>query len=141
MADLHDRHARAFPFDELVPGLLQGRQLLGTTVWAHLDDGRLLLDTPGLRELQLWGESESVDAAFPEIEEAANHCRFRDCRHEGEPGCALEEAARSGANIMPPSLEAARAGRRDRLDAIAFQLAVLAASRTSEWTITPFTSS
>jgi ribosome biogenesis GTPase len=55
----------------------------------QLPDGRLLLDTPGLRELQLWGESDSADAAFPEIEELAEKCRFRDCRHENEPGCAV----------------------------------------------------
>ncbi|RKX97513.1 MAG: ribosome small subunit-dependent GTPase A [Spirochaetes bacterium] len=62
----------------------------------RLKDGRLLLDTPGLRELQLWGREESVDTAFPEIEELANLCRFNDCRHENEPGCAVKEGIKNG---------------------------------------------
>ena len=62
----------------------------------RLPDGRLLLDTPGLRELQLWGESDSADAAFPEIEELAEKCRFRDCSHENEPGCAVRGGLEDG---------------------------------------------
>jgi ribosome biogenesis GTPase len=61
-----------------------------------LADGRLLLDTPGLRELQLWGEAESADSAFPEIEDLARECRFRDCRHENEPGCAVRAGLEEG---------------------------------------------
>ncbi len=61
-----------------------------------LKDGRLLLDTPGLRELQLWGKEESADTTFPEIEELANQCRFNDCRHEKEPGCAVKEGIENG---------------------------------------------
>jgi len=51
--------------------------------------GWLLIDTPGLRELQLWAGPESVDAAFSDIASLAMSCRFRDCRHQGEPGCAV----------------------------------------------------
>ena len=51
--------------------------------------GWLLIDTPGLRELQLWATSASVDLAFDDIADLATHCRFRDCRHQGEPGCAV----------------------------------------------------
>jgi len=54
-----------------------------------LPPGGCLIDTPGVRELGLWLGAEAVDTAFPEIEEAASSCRFRDCRHEGEPGCAV----------------------------------------------------
>jgi len=54
--------------------------------------GCLLIDTPGLRELQLWGSSESADAAFSDIATLAAGCRFRDCRHQGEPGCAVAAA-------------------------------------------------
>jgi ribosome biogenesis GTPase / thiamine phosphate phosphatase len=61
-----------------------------------LPGGALLLDTPGMRELQLWGGEESLDGAFPEIAELAVRCRFRDCRHESEPGCAVLAAAESG---------------------------------------------
>jgi ribosome biogenesis GTPase len=55
-------------------------------------EGWLLMDTPGLRELQLWDSSESVDAAFDDIAALAAQCRFRDCRHAGEPGCAVATA-------------------------------------------------
>ncbi len=51
--------------------------------------GWLLVDTPGLRELQLWATPSSVDSAFDDIATLAAQCRFRDCRHQGEPGCAV----------------------------------------------------
>ena len=51
--------------------------------------GSLLIDMPGLREVQLWAGDEAVDAGFREIQELAAACRFRDCRHSGEPGCAV----------------------------------------------------
>ncbi len=51
--------------------------------------GWLLIDTPGLRELQLWAGTHSVDATFSDIAMLAVNCRFRDCRHQGEPGCAV----------------------------------------------------
>jgi len=55
-------------------------------------NGWLLIDTPGLRELQLWAGSDSADAAFSDITAIAAGCRFRDCHHEGEPGCAVAAA-------------------------------------------------
>jgi ribosome biogenesis GTPase / thiamine phosphate phosphatase len=51
--------------------------------------GVLLIDTPGLREVQLWGSDTAVAQTFPEISDLAIHCRFRDCQHEEEPGCAV----------------------------------------------------
>jgi ribosome biogenesis GTPase len=62
-----------------------------------LPGGALLLDTPGMRELQLWGGEDALDGSFPEIDELADDCRFGDCRHETEPGCAVLEAVASGA--------------------------------------------
>jgi ribosome biogenesis GTPase len=62
----------------------------------RLEGGALLLDTPGLRELRVWEVEEGLERAFPEIRELARSCRFRDCRHESEPGCAVLEAAASG---------------------------------------------
>ena len=58
--------------------------------------GALLLDTPGMRELRVWALEEGLEHAFPDIEEFARGCRFRDCRHEGEPNCAVQEALESG---------------------------------------------
>lgn len=63
-----------------------------------LPGGGAVIDTPGLRELRLWreGEGEGLDTAFQDVHSLAMGCRFRDCRHEAEPGCAVLEAAASG---------------------------------------------
>ena len=61
-----------------------------------LPSGGCLIDTPGVRELGLWLGAEAVDSAFPEIEAAAERCRFRDCGHRNEPGCAVIEAVDAG---------------------------------------------
>jgi ribosome biogenesis GTPase len=67
-----------------------------------LPEGGALIDTPGMRELQLWAGEDSVDVVFDEIAELAAQCRYRDCRHAGEQGCAVREAVEDG------SLDAAR---------------------------------
>jgi ribosome biogenesis GTPase len=59
--------------------------------------GGLLMDTPGMRELQLWGSGEGFDDAFEDVLALARQCRFRDCRHLAEPGCAVRSALESGA--------------------------------------------
>lgn len=61
-----------------------------------LPRGGCLIDTPGVRELGLWLDPEAVKTAFSEIEEAAEGCFFSDCRHEGEPGCAVREEVDEG---------------------------------------------
>jgi ribosome biogenesis GTPase / thiamine phosphate phosphatase len=60
-----------------------------------LPNGALLVDTPGLRELQIW--EGDVDSAFADIAEIASACRFNDCAHETEPDCAIREALETGA--------------------------------------------
>jgi ribosome biogenesis GTPase len=54
--------------------------------------GWLLIDLPGLRELQLWADVEQVDNTFEDVQELAQHCRFRGCTHTTEPGCAVQTA-------------------------------------------------
>ncbi|MFN7986765.1 MAG: ribosome small subunit-dependent GTPase A [Thermoanaerobaculia bacterium] len=61
-----------------------------------LPSGALLVDTPGLRELALWDGADGIAATYDEVSALAAACRFRDCRHEAEPGCAVREAAVSG---------------------------------------------
>lgn len=61
-----------------------------------LPDGTLLLDTPGMRELQLWGPEESLEKSFSDIEALASECRFSNCNHESEPGCAIITAQEKG---------------------------------------------
>ncbi len=61
-----------------------------------LPQGAMVIDTPGMRELQLWGGQGSVEQTFDEIAGLGAHCRFRDCAHEGESGCAVGEALSNG---------------------------------------------
>lgn len=63
----------------------------------QLPGGGLVIDTPGLRALRLWEVDEGLERAFPDVEEIAADCRFRDCRHDAEPGCAVLEAVAAGA--------------------------------------------
>jgi ribosome biogenesis GTPase len=77
---------------EVREGDAKGRH---TTSWRQLvdlPDGGALIDTPGVRSLGLWTDAETVDAAFTDIADLAGHCRFRDCAHETEPGCAVRAA-------------------------------------------------
>lgn len=70
-----------------------------TTTSRHLfvlPRGAIVIDTPGMRELRLWAGDSGVAAAFDDLEEVANQCRFRDCRHESEPGCAVRKAIETG---------------------------------------------
>ena len=69
-----------------------------------LPQGAMLLDTPGMRELQFWEAETGLSQTFDDIESLAAKCRFRNCHHENEPGCAVRQAIRNG------QLEAARYG-------------------------------
>jgi len=61
-----------------------------------MPNGALVLDTPGIRELQLWDAEEGVEATFEDIEAIATECRFSDCQHQSEPNCAVREALENG---------------------------------------------
>jgi ribosome biogenesis GTPase len=61
-----------------------------------LPGGGMLLDTPGMRELQLWADEEALDTTFPEVSELSGACRFADCAHQSEPGCAVQAALSDG---------------------------------------------
>ena len=77
-----------------------------------LPAGGCVIDTPGIRELGLWLDREAVNTVFPEIDEAAQGCRYGDCRHEAEPGCAVHEAVEDG-TIDPRRLESFLRLRRE----------------------------
>jgi len=62
----------------------------------RLSNGLLLVDTPGMRELALWDGSDGLSSTFSDIEELAENCRFRDCEHDKEPGCAVRIALEDG---------------------------------------------
>lgn len=61
-----------------------------------LDGGGMVIDTPGMRELQVWGDDAGLEQVFDDIRELAESCRFKDCRHENEPGCAVLAAVSEG---------------------------------------------
>jgi ribosome biogenesis GTPase / thiamine phosphate phosphatase len=86
--------------ERMATGEISARDGRGQHVTSHrqlvlLPGGGLLLDTPGMRELQLLDE-EGIGTVFADIEELAEQCRFRDCAHQSEPGCAVKAAVESG---------------------------------------------
>lgn len=68
-----------------------------------LPNGSVLIDTPGMRELQLWESADGLTETFSEIEELARGCKFRDCQHKDEPGCAIVNAIIEG-DLSPERL-------------------------------------
>lgn len=75
----------------------RGRHTTTAREMFALPGGALLMDTPGLRELQLWDADEGISQTFSDIETLAERCRFGNCRHRAEPGCAVQAAIESGA--------------------------------------------
>ena len=83
-----------------------------------LDSGAMVIDTPGMRELGMWCAGDGLDAAFPDVEAVlARGCRFSNCRHESEPGCAVRAAlengeARPGALAQVPGTSGRKSQKR-----------------------------
>jgi len=73
----------------------RGRHTTTTRQLLLLPRGGVVIDTPGMRELQLWEASDGIDQTFADIQELAAHCHFRDCRHRTEPGCAVRAAVQA----------------------------------------------
>ena len=84
-----------------------------------LPEGGLMIDTPGMRELQLWDASESVRGTFEDVEALAGECHFTDCRHRGEPRCAVKTAVDEGR--IPPDRLASYLQLQDELAYLARQ--------------------
>jgi ribosome biogenesis GTPase len=75
----------------------KGRHTSVTRELVILPWGAVVIDTPGLRGVQLWDAEDGLDAAFADITALADDCRFGDCQHRTEPGCAVRAAIESGA--------------------------------------------
>ncbi len=88
----------------------RGRHTTTRRHLVQLANGALILDTPGMRELGLVETDADLDATFADVDELAADCRFSDCRHEREPGCAVRGAIDDG------RLEAGRLAGRRKLD-------------------------
>jgi ribosome biogenesis GTPase len=74
----------------------KGRHTTTARQLVTLPGGALLIDTPGMRELQLWGDESAVAGAFDDIAALAADCRFADCGHGTEPRCAVQDAVNTG---------------------------------------------
>jgi ribosome biogenesis GTPase / thiamine phosphate phosphatase len=74
----------------------RGRHTTTARELVRLPGGGLLLDTPGMRELQLWAAEEGLETTFGDVEALTAQCRFNDCSHEREPGCAVRSALANG---------------------------------------------
>ncbi len=74
----------------------KGRHTTTTRELIILPDGGILIDTPGMREFQPWKGEKDTGSAFEDIESFARKCRFKDCSHESEPGCAVKQALDNG---------------------------------------------
>ena len=104
----------------------RGRHTTTSRQLVVVPSGGVLIDTPGLRSLGLSGDSAGMEAAFTDIAELAAGCRFADCRHEGEPGCAVTAAEAAG-DLDPERLKSYRklerelAFERRRTDPVARQ--------------------
>jgi ribosome biogenesis GTPase len=81
---------------EIREGDAKGRHTTTERNLWHSPEGAMVIDTPGMRELQLWDDGSGVDAMFSDIEELALQCRFTNCQHKTESGCAIKEALGSG---------------------------------------------
>jgi len=82
----------------------RGRHTTSSRQLIVLDGGGLLIDTPGMRELQLWDSADGLEHAFADVEALALQCHFTNCRHETEPRCAVQQAIAGGA-LDPARLE------------------------------------
>jgi ribosome biogenesis GTPase len=91
----------------------RGRHTTTTRNLVKLPNGAMVVDTPGMRELGLWDAGESLETVFEDIAALALSCRFRDCEHASEPGCAVIAAAGDG-RLDPLRLESWRKLQRER---------------------------
>jgi len=92
----------------------------------RLESGVMIIDTPGMRELGMWDVSEGLGDAFSDVEAFIGKCRFSDCRHESEPGCAIKAAIAAG------ELDAARWDSYQKLSEEAIDKAEML-RRKNEW--------
>jgi ribosome biogenesis GTPase len=85
------------PTREVREGDQRGRHMTVAGQLVSLPTGGWLIDTPGLRAVSLWASGHGIERAFRDVFDLMDHCRFRDCKHEREPGCAVQAAITDGA--------------------------------------------
>lgn len=95
------RDPEALPTAEVREKDSKGRHTTTRRELVVTPSGALVIDTPGMRELQLWDVDEGVEQAFADVGEFARSCRFTDCTHGNEPGCAVRVALERGLLLRP----------------------------------------
>ncbi len=105
----------------------RGRHTTTTRTLHPLPGGACLIDTPGLRTLRLDGDAEALDAVYDDVQRLAAACRFRDCQHQAEPGCAVREGVAGERLRNYQKLQ--REARRDTLTALERK------AQLSEWKV------
>ncbi len=93
----------------------KGRHTTVSREMIAVPGGGFVVDMPGVRGLGLWNAEAGIETAFADIEEIARDCRFRDCKHESEPGCAVQDAVGRG-EVSPSRLGSYRGLRQETED-------------------------
>jgi ribosome biogenesis GTPase len=101
------RDPEALPTGEVREKDSKGRHTTTRRELVQMPSGALVIDTPGMRELQLWGVEDGVEEAFSDIKALALTCRFTNCGHSNEPGCAIRAALQDG-TLLAARFEAYR---------------------------------
>jgi ribosome biogenesis GTPase / thiamine phosphate phosphatase len=101
------------PTQEVRESDSRGRHTTTSRQLFLLPNGGMIIDTPGLRELQLWNAAGGISGAFADVDELAAQCRFRNCQHQSEPGCAVQ-AALSSCILEAGRLQSWRKLRREQ---------------------------
>jgi ribosome biogenesis GTPase len=90
----------------------EGRHMTSHRQLVQLPGGGMIIDTPGLREAQLWQGEDALGSVFEDIEDLSLRCRFSDCAHQTEPGCAVK-AAIADTTLDPERLQSYRKLERE----------------------------
>ncbi|MBU6314971.1 MAG: ribosome small subunit-dependent GTPase A [Acidobacteria bacterium] len=96
-------HARQATGD-VREGDQRGRHTTTASELVRLGDDGWLIDTPGVRAVSLWSSGHGIERAFADVFDLMDHCRFRNCKHEQEPGCAVNDAV-AGGTLDPRRLD------------------------------------
>jgi len=110
----------------------EGRHMTSHRQLIELPNGGMIIDTPGLREAQLWAGDEALDNLFEDIERLSLQCRFADCEHRTEPGCAIKAALADG-SLDPGRLGSYRKLQRELRAIAARSDARLRADERRKW--------
>jgi ribosome biogenesis GTPase / thiamine phosphate phosphatase len=112
----------------------RGRHTTTARALVRLESGALLIDSPGMRSVGMWDSEDGVAAAFADIDALAADCRFTDCSHDGEPGCAVHAAIGDG-RLVAARLESQRKLAREAAAEARKHDAGMRASERRRWKI------